>query len=112
MCSSVENCFARGLNDKAYTIIKPFYGTYKSRAKVLRGKNLKIVLEDREKILFWKEYIEELYKVENTDIFSLKTKKKVRKILKKIKNKCEIISFYTYYSYICIFSTVLNVNCF
>jgi len=42
MCSSVENCLARVLSDKAYTIIKRFFGTYKSGAKVLRGKTAEL----------------------------------------------------------------------
>jgi len=64
ICSSIENCLARGLSYKAYKIIKQFFGTYKSGAKVLRSKDERIVLEVREKMLVWKEYIEELYKIE------------------------------------------------
>lgn len=67
ICLSIENCLARGLSDKAYKIIKQFFGTYKSGAKVHKGKDKNIVLEDGEKMFVWKEYIEELYKIENTD---------------------------------------------
>jgi hypothetical protein len=56
-----EDCLSRGLSDKAYKIIKQFFGTYKSGAKILRDKDRNMVLEDREKILVWKEYINDLY---------------------------------------------------
>jgi len=37
-CSEIENCLVRGLSDKAYKIIKQFFETYKSGAKVLRDR--------------------------------------------------------------------------
>ncbi|VVC45686.1 Reverse transcriptase domain [Cinara cedri] len=39
MCSEVENCLIRVLSDKAYKIIKRFFGIYKSGGKVLRRKD-------------------------------------------------------------------------
>jgi len=41
MCSSEENCLARGF----------FFETYKSGAKVLRGEDGRIILDDSEKML-------------------------------------------------------------
>lgn len=51
ICSSIENCLARGLSDKEYKIIKQCFGTNKSGVKVFEGKDGKIVLVDREKML-------------------------------------------------------------
>jgi len=44
-----KNCLVRGLSYKAYKIIKQFFGTNKSGAKVLRDKDGNMVLENREK---------------------------------------------------------------
>lgn len=42
-----------------------YFRINKIRATVFRGKDGKIVLEDRKKLLVWKKFIQDFYKIEN-----------------------------------------------
>lgn len=53
----MNNYLGKGLSEKAYKIIKQFFGMHKCKAKVLRGKDGKIIMENKEKLVVWKEYI-------------------------------------------------------
>lgn len=56
----------KGLSEKAYKIIKQFFGSHKCTSKIRWGIIGKIIMENRERLVVWIEYIEELYKDDST----------------------------------------------
>lgn len=49
--SAVNNYLDKDLCDKVYKIIKQFFGTHKGKSKILRGKDGKIIMNNRERLV-------------------------------------------------------------
>lgn len=61
-CQNIKMNMTANRMDKAYGIIKKFSRLPKSRSKIVKDKNGKLILEEGEITSRWKEYIEDLYK--------------------------------------------------
>jgi len=45
----VNNYLKKGLSNKGYKIIKQFFGLHKCKSKVIRGRDRKIIMENKER---------------------------------------------------------------
>lgn len=66
--SAVNNYFDKGLGEKAYKIIKQFFDTYKGKSKIPRGRDTKIIKENKGRIVVWKDCMQKPYRSISIDM--------------------------------------------